>query len=166
LTRLGVLSFDAYDLQDLYFHKDLAYAGVFYALKDFSAMKSHADLARASLEKTVSEHPDDPRYHSALGQAYAYLGRKEEAIREGNQAVSICPVSKDAMAGPTYVDDLARMYVVVGEYDSAIDKLDYLMSIPAGSVVSLASLEKDPIWDPLRDQPRFKQLIEKYLKPS
>jgi hypothetical protein len=44
--------------------------------------------------------------------------------------------------------------------------LDYLMSIPAGSDVSVNSLKKDPRWDPLRDQPRFKQLIEKYLKPS
>jgi eukaryotic-like serine/threonine-protein kinase len=166
LDKLGSLSFDTLELQTGYFHRDLAYAGVFYAQKEFSAMKSHADLARVALEKTVSEHPDDPRYHSALGQAYAYLGRKEEAIGEGNQAVSICPVSKDAMAGPTYVVDLAGIYVVVGDLDSAIDKLDYLMSIPAGDVVSINSLKKDPLWDPLRDQPRFKQLIEKYSKPS
>jgi TolB-like protein/tRNA A-37 threonylcarbamoyl transferase component Bud32/Flp pilus assembly protein TadD len=166
LDRLGSLSFDALELQESYFHRDLAYAGVFYALKEFSAMKSHADLARTALEKTVSEHPDDPRYRSALGLAYAYLGRKEDAIREGNQAVSICPVSKDALAGPTYVVDLAGIYVIVGEFESAMDKLDYLMSIPAGSDVSVNSLKKDPRWDPLREQPRFKQLIEKYSKPS
>ena len=166
LDRLGSLSFDAYELQDIYFHKDLAYAGVFYALKEFSAMKSHADLARVALEKTVREHRDDARYRSALGQAYAFLGRKEDAIREGNQAVSICPISKDALAGPTYVADLAGIYVIVGDLESAIDKLDYLMSIPAGGDVSVNSLKKDPRWDPLRDQPRFKQLIEKYSKPS
>jgi eukaryotic-like serine/threonine-protein kinase len=166
LDKLGSLSFDTLENQTNYFHRDLAYAGVFYALKEFSAMKSHADLARAALEKTVSEHPDDPRYHSALGLAYAYLGRKEDAIREANQAVSICPVSKDALAGPTYMADLAGIYVVLGDYESAMDKLDYLMSIPAGSDVSVNSLKKDPRWDPLRDQPRFKQLIEKYSKPS
>jgi serine/threonine-protein kinase len=166
LDKLGSLSFDVYEAQELYFHKDLAYAGVFYGLKEFSAMKSHADLARAALEKNVREHPDDPRYRSALGLAYAYLSRKEDAIREGNQAVSIRPVSKDALAGPTCVVDLAEIYVIVGEFESAIEKLEYLMSIPAGSDVSLSSLKKDPRWDPLRDQPRFKQLIEKYSKPG
>jgi TolB-like protein/Flp pilus assembly protein TadD/tRNA A-37 threonylcarbamoyl transferase component Bud32 len=166
LARLGSLSFDTYEFQTSYFHKDLVYAGVFFALKEFSAMKSHADLARVALEKTVSEHPDDPRYHSALGLAYACLGRKEDAAREGNQAVSICPVSKDALAGPEYVSDLARIYVIVGEHKSAIDKLDYLMSIPAGDLVSANSLRSDPAWDPLRGEPRFKQLIEKYSKPS
>jgi TolB-like protein/Flp pilus assembly protein TadD/tRNA A-37 threonylcarbamoyl transferase component Bud32 len=166
LARLGFLSFDAYEFQNSYFHKDLAYAGVFCALKEFSAMKSHADMARTALEKTAREHPDDPRYHSALGLAYAYLGQKEDAVREGNQAVNLCPVSKDAMAGPTYVSDLARIYAAVGEYESAIDRLDYLMSIPAGADVSVNSLKKDPTWDPLRDLPHFKQLIEKYSKES
>jgi len=161
LAKLGSLSFAAHEFQTGYFHKDLAYAGVFYALKEFSAMKSHADLARVALEKIVSEHPDDPRYRSALGQANAYLGRKEDAIREGNQAVSICPVSKDAMAGPQYVFDLARIYVIVGEYQSAIEKLDYLMSIPAGDIISAVSLRKDPTWDPLRDEPSFIELLRK-----
>jgi serine/threonine protein kinase/Flp pilus assembly protein TadD len=164
LDRLGSPSFDTFEDQYIYFTKDLGYAAVFHALKDLSAMKSHADLARAALEKSVREHPDDPRYHSALGLAYAYLGRKEEAIREGNQAVSILPVSKEALVGPKYVFYLAQIEVIVGESESAIDKLDYLMSIPAGDIVSINSLRKDPAWDPLRDQPRFKQLIEKYSK--
>jgi len=60
LDKLGSLSFDTLELQTGYFHKDLAYAGVYNALKEPSAMKSHADLARVALEKTVSEHPDDP----------------------------------------------------------------------------------------------------------
>jgi hypothetical protein len=106
------------------------------------------------------------RYLLALRLVNAFLGRKVEAIREGNQAVSIYPVSKDALAGPDYVSDLARIYVIAGEYESAIDKLDYLMSIPAGDAVSVNSLKKDPTWDPLRDLPRFKQLIEKYSKKN
>jgi len=162
LDRLGSSSFITYESQFSYFHKGLAYADVFYALKEFSSMKSHADLARVDLEKTVREHPDDPRYHSALGRAYAYLGRKEDAIREGNQAVSVYPVSKEATFGPQYVSDLALIYAIVGENKSAIDKLDYLMSIPAGMVVSAASLRKDPAWDPLRSDPRFAALLKKY----
>jgi len=166
LDKLGSLSYDTYEAQETYFHKDLFYAAGFYVLKEFAAMKSHADLARVALEKTVNEHPDDPRYHFALGQAYAYLGRKEEAIREGNRAVALCPVSQDALAGPDYVLELARIFVIAGEPESAIEKLDYLMSIPAGSIISVSSLNKDPSWDPLRDHPRFKQLLEKYLKTN
>ena len=71
---------------------------VFQALGESAAMRSHAERARAAIEKKAAERPDDPRFHAALGLAYAYLGRKEEAIREGNRAVSLCPVSKDALA--------------------------------------------------------------------
>jgi serine/threonine-protein kinase len=129
-------------------------------------MRSHAERARAAIEEKAAERPDDPRFHVAQGLACAYLGRKDEAIREGSRAMSLCPVSKDAMAGPGYIFELARIYAVAGEPESAVERLDYLMSIPAGDFISLASLEKDPSWDPLRDHPRFKQLIEKYSKAS
>ena len=62
------------------------------------------DSARAILEKELDAHPDDHRIHSALGIAYAGLGRKEEAIREGKRGVELYPVSKDALhrARPGY----------------------------------------------------------------
>jgi serine/threonine protein kinase/tetratricopeptide (TPR) repeat protein len=164
LERLDSLSFDHYEMQDYFFHKDLAYADAYFAQKKSSLMKEHADLARIALEKAVSEHPEDPRYHAALGHAYAYLGRKDEAIREGNQAVKLCPVSKDALAGTGYVIDLLEILIVIGEYESAIEQLEYLMSIPAGGDVSVNSLRKSPMFDPLRDLPRFKRLLEKYSK--
>jgi len=125
-------------------------------------MRLHADLARKALEIKARERPDDARYRSALGRAYAYLDKKEDAIREGNQAVNLCPVSKDAMLGPTFVYDLAHIEAIVGEHRSAIDRLDYLMSIPAGMTVSAASLRNDIAWDPLRSDPRFEALLKKY----
>ena len=129
-------------------------------------MRSHAERARAAIEKKAAERPDDPRFHAALGLAYAYLGRKEEAIREGSRAVSLCPISKDALAGPNYALGLARIYAVAGEPESAVERLDHLMSIPAGDIVSLASLKNDPAWDSIRDHPRFKKLLEKYSKAT
>jgi serine/threonine-protein kinase len=129
-------------------------------------MRSHADSLRLTLEELVHDHPEDPRYHAALGQNYAYLGRKDEAIREGNQAVKLYPISKDAFMGPQYVWDLAQILIIVGEYDDAIDKLEYLMSIPAGHIVSASTLRSNPQFDPLRDHPRFIQLLEKYPKDN
>lgn len=70
------------------------------------------------------------------------------------------PVSRDAFYGLQYVLTLAEIYTVVGEQDAAIEKLDYLLSIPCE--VSTGYFRVDPIWDPLRDNPRFKEMMEKY----
>jgi serine/threonine protein kinase/tetratricopeptide (TPR) repeat protein len=164
LERLDSIPFDDFELQDLYFNKDLVYATVYSAQNKLILMESHANSARITLEKRMSEHPEDPRYHTDLGKVYALLGRKEEAIREGNQAVKLLPVSKDAFAGPGYVLDLAQILIFVGEYEEAIDKLEYLMSIPAGQDISVNTLRFSPGFDPIRDHPRFKRLIDKYSK--
>jgi serine/threonine-protein kinase len=96
------------------------------------------ELARAGykttvkfLEKQVAEVPADPRYHSALGIAYAGLGKKEEAIKEGLKAVTLLPVSKDAVYGVAHAQDLAIIYTRLGEYDLAFNQLDQLLSIPS-----------------------------------
>jgi hypothetical protein len=67
-------------------------------------------------------------------------------------------VSRDAVTGPTRVLDLARIYVMVGEYEAAIDQIEYLLSIPAP--ISGALLRVDPFWDPLRSYARFQALVE------
>ena len=100
------------------------------------------------------------RCNSALGIAYAGLGRKDEAIREGKKAVELYPVSKDADEGQSVVLDLAVIYTMVGEYEAALDEIEYLLSIP--SETSVPWLRLDPIWDPLREHPRFQELLEKY----
>jgi len=125
-------------------------------------MRTHAEKARIALEELVREHPEDPRYRSHLGIVYAYLGRKKDAVREGNQAVNLSPISKDAMAGPVYVVGLADILIIVGEYDKAIEQLEYLMSIPAGQDLSLNLLRL--AYDTLRDHPRFKRLVERYSR--
>ena len=112
------------------------------------------------LEKKVVEHPDDPRYHSSLGIAYAGIGRKEEAIKEGKRALDLLPMSKDAAYGIPYVHDLAVIYTMVGEFNLALDQLEYLLSVP--SWISPAWLEMDIRFAPLKTLPRYKDLITKY----
>jgi serine/threonine-protein kinase len=162
LERLNSLSYDTRESQFSYFHKDLAYADVYRRRKEFSKSKTHADLARISLENSVREHPEDPRYRAALGLAYALMGRKDEALEEGNQAIKLLPISKDTYAGPFYFWDFIKILIVIGEHEEVVDKLDYLMSIPAGRVVSVSSLQNDSLYEPLHDNPHFQALVEKY----
>jgi serine/threonine-protein kinase len=128
-----------------------------YMSKEELAKKCYDD-ARRVLETTIQQQPKNELLHLGLGIAYAGLGRKEDAIREAELAVELLPISKDAIAGSLLVKELVRIYVMVGEFDAAIDQLEYLLSIP--SELSIPLLRLDPVWDPLRDHPRFKRLLE------
>ena len=70
------------------------------------------------------------------------------------------PVGEDALTGPDILLIAAEVDIIAGEYDNAIGKLDTLLSIP--SMISVPFLRLDPRWDPLRDHPDFKALLEKY----
>ncbi len=74
--------------------------------------------------------------------------------------VELLPMSKEAWRGAYRVEDLARIYVMTGEYDAAIDQLEFLLSRPGDLSISL--LQLDPQWKPLWDHPRFQELVEKY----
>jgi len=119
------------------------------------------DSARVILEKDMlGEGRLKAENYSTRGWVYAHLGRKEEAIRAGKRAVELLPISKDAFKGAHLLQRLAEIYTIVGEYEAAIDQLEILFSVP--SLISAHYLRLDPIWDPLRDHPRFQQLIERY----
>ena len=163
LDWLTFLSYDSYENQHFYFEKNLAKASVYYAMKDLSLMKAHAHAARILLEKAVKAWVEDPRIHAALGLVYAYLGRKKEAIQEGNLAAKLHPESRDEAQGPIYPLNLAKIYTVVEEYDRAIDQLEPPLSVPQAEflwqLVSVSHLRLDPQWDSLRDHPRFRRLL-------
>jgi serine/threonine-protein kinase len=118
------------------------------------------EAARAVLVDKLAENPDDYRVHSALGITYAGLGWREDAVRHGERAVELYPVSRDALAAPVLIIDLALTYAMVGEYDAALERLDYVLSIP--SILSAPWLAKDPRWDSLRSHDGFESLLRKY----
>jgi serine/threonine-protein kinase len=125
---------------------------------DAASGRASLEAARARLESELVSRPDDHRVHSALGVVLARLGEKEAAIREGKRGAELFPVSKDAMIGPNRLLDLAGIYATTGEVEAALDQLEYLASIPTGPWFTL---RLDPRWDALRDQPRFRRLLEK-----
>jgi TolB-like protein/Flp pilus assembly protein TadD len=125
-------------------------------------MKAQAafEHARPVAERLVREAPDNAARHAQLGTVLAGLGQKEDAINEGKKAVELLPESEDAFAGPQATAALAEIYAWVGEPDEAFHLLDHLLTVPNG--LTIPTLKLNPVWDPLRKDPRFQALIDKY----
>jgi len=119
--------------------------------------RAYGDSARTILERHVAAEPNEAGTRMQLAIAYAVLGRKDDALREAARAAEILPVSRDGNDGADLQQDYAFVETLVGETDSAVKRLAFLMSIP--SDVSVNLLRFDPMWDPLRGSPAFQQLI-------
>ena len=122
------------------------------------AARTEFGAARDALEPRLAVRPETARLHAQLGLAYAGLGRRDLAVREGRRAVDLQPLEETPYAGAAMVDNLAHIYVLVGDYEGAVRQLEILMA--ADSPVSRAWLRVDPTWDPLRDEPAFQRLLE------
>jgi TolB-like protein/Flp pilus assembly protein TadD len=114
--------------------------------------------ARNQLEQTVRNQPDYAQGLCALGVVDAALGNKKDAIREGERAVELMPVSKSAIEGPMLVQYLAVIYAWTGDRDRAIERLAEAAKLP-GSHVTYGHLRLNPFWDPLRGDPRFEAIV-------
>jgi serine/threonine-protein kinase len=132
--------------------------GQTHALRgDSVKARAYADSGRTALQVQLAESPDDPQLHVALGVAFAYLGRPAEAVREGNRAVALVPVAKDAVLGTYLQHQLARIYILVGDHEKALDQLEPLLKM--SYFLSPGWLQIDPTFDPLRGHRRFQQLV-------
>jgi len=123
---------------------------------DAANARVYADVARRVMEEQLRANPEDAQRRVFLGLALAYLGRKEEAIREGERGVALLPVAKNAVLGTYFQHQLVRIYTLVGEPEKALDRLEPLLKIPSG--LSPGWLAIDPNFDPLRGNPRFRKL--------
>jgi len=122
------------------------------------------ELARPAFEAQVKEAPDSADRHANLGWCYAFMGQKEDAIREGRRAVELKPESADAVDGAIMNCYLALIYARCGENDLAIPLIERLLKTPGAVDSVVYSITVNDLkyrweWDPIRTDPRFQQLI-------
>jgi len=160
LARLAEARIDVIDIQFAYQPVELLECMCLSEMGQGEAAKRACESAIVRLEEEIEFRPHDHRLHSAIGHAYALLGQRGKAVRAGELATELMPISLDALDGSDQAIELAKIYTQVGETDKALDLIDELLSIPCELSVGLLRL--DPAWDPLRDHPRFQALLEKY----
>ena len=134
-------------------------ATVYQVMKDEANARKNYEDAREKAEKAVQESPEDGPRHALLGLIYAGLGRCDEAKTEAKRAVDLLPETKDAFDGPILVMSRARIHMMCGDLDTAFALLDHSLQTPAG--ITIHELRLDPVWDPLRADPRLQQLLTK-----
>ena len=119
--------------------------------------RAYADTARLAFQEQLRAAPQDPQRHAYRGLALAYLGRKAEAIQEGERGVALMPISRDAYLGAYVQHQLVRIYLLVGEPEKALDQLEPLLRMPF--YLSPGWLRIDPTFAPLKGNPRFERLV-------
>jgi hypothetical protein len=117
----------------------------------------YADSSRVARQQQLQAFPQDANGHAFVGLALAYLGQKAAAVREGQRGVALLPISRDAYIGPYLQHQLARIYLLVGEPEKALDQLEPLLKIPY--VLTPGWLKIDPNFATLRGNPRFERLV-------
>src|SRR5215469_5623782 len=137
---------------------------------DTARAKATAEQGRNTLEPLYRDQPDSVYIAAVLSQPYAVLGEKDSALKVAERATTLLPRNKDAVAGPTFEENLAFIETIVGENSHAILTLTQLLQTPykgsnyVSTPVTPALLRLDPLWDPLRADPAFQKLCEENQK--
>ena len=126
-------------------------------LGDHTTAQAKFLAARDRAATFSRERPNSGIALIVVAQLDAELGRKDDAIREGQQAVELFPIAKDAVIAPNVAYRLAAIYARVGERDRALELLEKLVPVP--NALYYGELKLEPAWDPLRSDPRFQQLL-------
>ena len=164
LDLLGSIPAPILETQVAYLPKPI-YAGWAHRFRgDESAALVAFDSARVMLEPLAPERPNDERILLALGYAYAGLGRPADAERSAASAVRLRQDEGDALSRLRTLRAAARVLAQAGLADQALDHLEAVMS--THSPVSVHTLDLDPLFDPIRDHPRFQALLERYANAA
>jgi serine/threonine-protein kinase len=132
---------------------------------DVSAARTTYQKAIENFRRQLEELPPDSYPEAdtrmSLGAGYAGVGEAASAIAESQKAMALVPSSKNPEFGPGLEDEMARVYALLGDADHAIPMLKRLLRTSYGGATftTPATLRLDPIWDPIRNDPRFQELI-------
>jgi serine/threonine protein kinase len=133
---------------------------------DSAGARITAEQARKTLEPLYRDQPDNFVFAASLSQAYAAMGEKQLALKAAEQAIVLLPSAKDRVSGPSLEQNLAFIQAIFGEKGRSISTLTRLLQTPYGSwfydpvPITQALLRLDPLWDPLRDDPAFRELCQ------
>src|SRR6266540_3061609 len=130
------------------------------ALHDEAEARAAFLKSKSLLEAQLKQSPDQAEIHVQLAKVLAWLGEKDSARVEAQRATELLPESKDAFGGPEITAGVAEVKAILGDNDRAIEILEGLLSRP--SSVTVQTLKINPIWDSLRNDPRFQALLTKY----
>jgi tetratricopeptide (TPR) repeat protein len=136
-------------------------AQIYHLQGDRAQTMIYADSARIAFLEHIKAAPDDPQQHVFVGLALAYLGRAAEAEQEGRRGVELG--GKDATVVPYLRHQLVRIYLATGQPEKALDELEALLKVPYD--LSPGWLRVDPTFDLVRNNPRFKRLVEGTASP-
>jgi tetratricopeptide (TPR) repeat protein len=158
LLSLDTTKAEIRETNTAYFPKALDRAQIYFLKKEKAKAEMYAREAIKILTVKVKETPDDERVYLAVAFAHAYAGMKEEAVQFAIKATEIMPMQSDAfLLGPWAQFNLARIYALCGKYDLAMDKIEWLLTVPGQ--YSKATLRTDPEFDLLRPLPRFQKIL-------
>jgi TolB-like protein/Tfp pilus assembly protein PilF len=134
------------------------------ARKDAARAQREFEAALPVLEQVVMKSPQDGVRHGQLGFLYALMGRKEDALREGQRGAELAPLSKDIVNGGTVQGFLALIYARNGDADHAIELVERLLTTPFAvdyddNSITLSDLRTRWEWDSLRNDPRFQKIL-------
>jgi TolB-like protein/Tfp pilus assembly protein PilF len=126
---------------------------------DLIGAQAEAEKARPLLEERLRERPNEISSMPQLSWVYLALKRDGDATKLARQAADLLPPEKDALVGNILLAGLAEIKARAGATADAVAILRRLLSVPAGETVSIARLKIDPVWDPIRNDPGFQQLL-------
>jgi len=156
-SALVALDDNVFGNDAIQFRRDFGEGLIARMTKDGAKARAAFTAARAEQQKRVDGQPDYGPAICVLAVMDAALGRKEEALREGQRAIDLLPMEKDSINGAHMIEFFAISAAWVGEKDLACDKLAAALRLPG--TLSYGQLKLLPYWDPLRGYPRFEKIV-------